>query len=248
MSLGLDRNIVKHNPDLGAIMKSKASLSPLKQKQKSPSNAFFDDQTIHDHLDKTSFDEGDFRMTLNNFNDFCTGEMSMGNPVEHLLDQNASLIQHSQEKTLSTAKTLNPKQKLLYSHQRQATHFIAVPIKNAKFQLDNRTLINFRLHNNLDGANLVQSIFSSPKRKAMLLKVGDPSYDKSVAKSPSGSTIVMQYPSKQGSTTNQYQQPHYLKVKKEIFQKLITNNQIKRCQLEQIMFNDRVSFQNNFLV
>jgi hypothetical protein len=48
-----------------------------------------------------------------------------------------------------------------------------------------------------EGANLVQSIFSSPKRKAMLLKAGDPNfYDKSVTKSPSGSTIVMQYPSK----------------------------------------------------
>ena len=55
-----------------------------------------------------------------------------------------------------------------------------------------------------DGTNLVQSIFSSPKRKAMLLKAGDPSLDKSVAKSPSGSTIVMQYPSKQGTSTNQY--------------------------------------------
>jgi hypothetical protein len=32
MSSGLDRNIVKHNPDLGAIMKSKASLSPSKKK------------------------------------------------------------------------------------------------------------------------------------------------------------------------------------------------------------------------
>jgi hypothetical protein len=47
----------------------------------------------------------------------------------------------------------------------------------------------------------------------MLLKAADPSLDKSVAKSPSGATIVMQYPSKQGTTTNQSQQPHYLKVK-----------------------------------
>jgi len=86
MSSGLDRNIVKHNPDLGVIMKPKASLSPSKKKMQSASKAFLEDPTIHDHLDKASFDEGDFRNTLNNFNEFCSGEMSMGNPVEHLLD------------------------------------------------------------------------------------------------------------------------------------------------------------------
>ena len=86
ISLGLDKNIVKHNPDLGGIMRSKASLSPSKKKMQQHSKAFLEDPTIHDHLDKTSFDEGDFRNTLNNFNEFCSGEMSMGNPVEHLLD------------------------------------------------------------------------------------------------------------------------------------------------------------------
>jgi hypothetical protein len=40
---------------------------------------------------------------------------------------------------------VNPKSKPLVAHHRQPTHFIAVPIKNAKFQLDNRTLFNFRL-------------------------------------------------------------------------------------------------------
>ncbi len=87
MSSGLDKNIVKHNPDLGFIMQSsKTSLSPSKRKIKSPSKPFVEDPTIHDNLDKVSFDEGDFRNTLNNFNEFCSGEMSMGNPVEHLLD------------------------------------------------------------------------------------------------------------------------------------------------------------------
>ncbi len=65
------------------------------------------------------------------------------------------------------------------------------------------------------------------------MKAAEP-VDKSVSKSPSGQTLS--------------QQPHYLKVKQEMFQKLITNNHIKRCQLEQIMFNDRVKFQNNILI
>ena len=42
---GLDKNIVKHNPDLGGIIQSKASISS-KKKLKSPSKAVIEDFRI----------------------------------------------------------------------------------------------------------------------------------------------------------------------------------------------------------
>ena len=37
-----------------------------------------EDVSVKDHLNKTSFDEGDFKTTLNNFNQFCIAELSTG--------------------------------------------------------------------------------------------------------------------------------------------------------------------------
>ena len=128
---------------------------------------------------------------------------------------------------------------------------MAVPIKVARFNVDNRTFqpnkyssVDSNKGFSLDGG-VSQSEITSPKRKALLLKASSTDYQ-GVIKMPGSS--MLNTPSQSGSVTNQYQQPHYLKTKYEMFQKLITNNQIKRCQLEQIMFNDRVKFHNNPLI
>ncbi len=226
-------------------------------------------------LDLNSFDEKDFKNTLNQYKEFCIKELKQMPDQDHAknpdLSSDRSFIRMQnlfQKPKLSIQNT--PKQKPIDLNPKQPAfktqHFMAVPIKTAKFNVDNRTLKNKfttieqqQLNNKylspdngvgISPSSQSQMDINTPKRKALLLKANFMQLNEHGHVITINGNMVHSSSQKNhpGHHTNQYQQPYYLKTKHETFQKLITNNQIKRCQLEQIMFNDRVAFQNNPLV
>ena len=93
---------------------------------------------------------------------------------------------------------------------KQTSQFQAVRIRNANFQVDNRTT--------REGDNLLVDAYNSNFFASQK--------EKKAAVEPEG-------------ITNKQKQPHYLKTKLETFQKLYTKNQVKREQLEKLMITDR---------